>query len=147
MNDVMDTNKHEVAPLTMRDSIFGLEVELLKEDQQECPLAHFFAPGVYVRQCFNPKGVLIVGKIQKYQHICMLTMGEVSVLTENGTIRCKSPFTWVARAGSKRVVFAHEDSVFVTIHHNPNDETDQDKLEEMLIATDYGDIKLDEVGL
>jgi hypothetical protein len=101
----------------------------------ECPLKHTFAPGAYAREIFIPKETLIVGKIHKHSHLNMLMKGTVSVLTEEGPRVFKAPMTMVSPAGTKRVVFAHEDTVWVTVHLT--NETDLEKIEEEIIAKSY----------
>lgn len=105
-------------------------------DMDECPLKHTFADGVYVREIFIPKGMLIVGKIHKHSHPNFLLKGEVSVVTEeNGIERLKAPLSIISKAGTKRVVYAHEDTVWITVH--VTNETDLDKIEEEVISKTF----------
>lgn len=101
----------------------------------DCPLKHFFAPHAYGREIFIPKDTIIVGKIHKHSHLNMLMKGKVSVLTEEGEKLLEAPLTMVSPAGTKRVVYAHEDTVWVTVHLT--DETDLEKIEEEVIAKSY----------
>jgi hypothetical protein len=43
-----------------------------------------------------------------------------------------------SKPGIKRVGYAHEDTVWITVH--PTDETDLDKLEENLIAKSFDEV-------
>lgn len=99
------------------------------------PLKHSFADGVYVREITVPKGALIVGKIHKVAHPFFLLKGEISILTEEGIIRLKAPFAGITPAGTKRIVYHHEDTVFTTIHVTK--EVDIDKIEEEIIAKSF----------
>lgn len=127
----------------IREGIVALEARLkgaLKETgvaQTECPLKHVFAPGAYAREIFIPKGTLIVGKIHKHSHLNMLMKGTVSVLTEEGPKTLEAPLTMVSPAGTKRVVYTHEDTIWVTVHLT--NETDLEKIEEEIIAKSYED--------
>lgn len=118
-------------------------------DDETCPLKHSFAPGVYVREIFIPKGMLIVGKLHKHAHPNFLMSGDVSVATEEGVKRIKGPCSMISPAGTKRVVFAHEDTVWITVH--VTQETDLAKIEEEVIAKSYDELphtkvsKLEEV--
>lgn len=107
-------------------------------DSNNCPLKHNFADGVYVREIFIPKGTLIVGKLHKHSHPNFLLKGEVSVMTEEGPKRLKAPLSMISPAGTKRVVYAHEDTVWVTIHVTNN--TDLEKIEEEVIAKNYQEL-------
>lgn len=105
-------------------------------DMDECPLKHTFADGVYVREIFIPKGMLIVGKIHRHAHPNFILKGEVSIVTESGGVqRLKAPMSLISPAGTKRVVFAHEDTVWITVHVTK--ETDLDKIEKVVIAETY----------
>jgi hypothetical protein len=123
---------------TLRQKIDQLETAMKASGQTiEIPTTHHFAKGTYAREIFIPKGTLLTGKIHKTEHLNIISQGDISVLTEHGPKRIKAPFTMVSPPGTKRVGFAHEDTVWTTIHGT--EETELDKLEEHLIATDYDD--------
>jgi hypothetical protein len=107
-------------------------------DNEMCPLKHTFAPGVYVREIFIPAGTLIVGKIHKHEHPNFLMSGEVSVLTEEGPKRLKGPLSMISPAGTKRVVYAHTDTVWITVHITNS--TDLQQIEEEIIAKTYAEL-------
>lgn len=127
-----------------REEILALESALrtLPEtklgDQENCPLKHSFADGVYVREIFIPKGMLIVGKIHKHSHPNFLLKGDVSVVTEEGYKRIKGPCAMISPAGTKRVVYTHEDTVWITVHVTK--ETELDRIEEEIIAKNFDEL-------
>lgn len=127
----------------VREKIVAFE-HLLKHAIQSghpeahCPLKHHFAPGSYGREIFIPQGSIVVGKIHKHAHLNVLSQGRVSVLTEDGPEEFCAPRTWVSTPGTKRVVFAHTDVVWTTIHVTT--ETDIDKIEDELIAKNYDEL-------
>lgn len=127
----------ETAPLTMRDKVHIVEAEMLKHEQLELPVKHHFSQGVYARELFIPKGTLLTGKIHKFAQLNIMSQGEMSVLTEDGVKRVKAPFTIVSPPGTKRIAYAHEDTVWTTIHGT--DETDLDKIEQTFIADTEAD--------
>jgi hypothetical protein len=108
-------------------------------NQVEIPVEHYFSEGVYAREMRVQKGTLLMGKIHKFKNMNILSSGEVSVLSIDGVKRVKAPFTFVASPGSKRLFFAHEDTVWTTIHGT--DETDLDKIENHFIAKSYDEIE------
>lgn len=122
----------------LRGWIAQLEAELNKFPQVEMPLKHYFSKGVYGRELPIPKGTLIVGKIHKYQVMNVLTKGEVTVFSIDGAMRIKAPYTFVSSPGAKRVIFAHEDSIWMNFLGT--EETDTDKIEEEFIAKTYEDV-------
>lgn len=101
-------------------------------------LAHSFIPGGYARQLWRPKGTLIVGKIHKHACFNFLMSGRLTVWSESDTRELAAPAFWVSSPGAKRVTFAHEDSLLITVHGTT--ETDLDKLEAELIEPESGNL-------
>lgn len=132
----------ETDPLTIREKILRLQDEMLKavDHHVDCPVRHIFAPGLYAREMFIPKGTVIVGKIHKHAHVNTISKGKCSVMTEFGPREIEAPHTFVSDVGTKRVVVALEDVIWTTYH--PSNETDLTKLEDEIIAKSY-----DEIGL
>ena len=105
------------------------------------PIFHSFADGAYVREIHIPAGELLVGKIHRHSHPNFLMKGKVTVLTEEGdTELLEAPQSIISPAGTKRVVFVHEDCVWITVH--VTEETDLEKIEAYVIAPDYNDEEL-----
>lgn len=103
------------------------------------PLKHTFVDGAYVREITMPKGALLTSKIHKITHPYFVLKGEVSVLTEEGVVRIKAPFSGVTKAGTKRLLYIHEETVWTTIHVTK--ETDLEKIEAEIIAKDYDELE------
>jgi hypothetical protein len=116
----------------VREKVLYLESEMKKMPQIVITIRHYFSEGVYAREMFVPKGVMLTGKIHKYTQLNILSKGEVSVLIDEEIIKIKAPYTFVAKAGSKRVFLAHEDSTWTVIHGTH--ETDLEKIEAHFIA-------------
>jgi len=112
-------------------------------DMDECPLTHKFADGVYVREIFIPADTLVVGKIHRHSHPNFLMKGKVAVYTEDGGSQIlEAPLSIISPAGTKRVVYAIEDTVWITVH--VTEETDLDKIEEVVIAKTYNELTHDD---
>jgi len=124
----------------LRDKIAGFEKKLFElKGQIEIPIEHHFGKGVYAREMKMPAGSVLVGKIHKFENINILSAGEVSILSQDGgMLQVKAPFTLVAKAGAKRVFYAHSDVVW-TVMHGTN-ETDLEKIENEFIAKNYNEI-------
>lgn len=136
--------QHELPAEQVRGSILQLEREMkLHPGQIEIKTTHHFAPGVYAREIFIPKGTLLVGKIHRTEHINIVSIGDITVVSEAGLVRLKAPHTLISKPGTKRVGYAHEDTVWITIH--PTDETDVEKIESILIAPSYDDLVDDRI--
>ena len=141
---VEDVSKEVQSPDFLRAAILAIQDRVsalpgaVFGDSDLCPLKHTFAPGIYVREIFIPAGVIIVGKIHKHEHPNFLMKGRVSVITEQGGVEeLIAPLSMISPAGTKRVVVAHEDTVWITIHQTA--ETDLGKIEEEIIAKSFED--------
>src|SRR5687768_2174066 len=100
----------------------------------DCPLTHRFTNGMYVREIFNPAGTLITTKVHKTEHPFAVMKGRVSVYVPGeGVIHIQAPYIGVTKPGTRRVIFAHEDTIWVTFHPNPNNEQDLEVIEDTLI--------------
>jgi len=131
----------------IRSDIAALEAALHGLTPAEFPLTHTFTDGVYCREIFIPKGSVIVGKIHRHDHLNFMSRGDVTVLTKDGLKRIVGPCTMVSSAGTKRALYAHEDTVWTTIHANPTNETDLVKLEKYIISPSYEALEFDEPQL
>lgn len=113
---------------------------VVKGDSDTFPLKHTFTDGIYIRQMSMKKDSFVIGKIHKHNHVWFLLSGEISVADENNTVDHIAPCYVEAPSGSKRMIYAHEDSVWVNIHANPTNTQDLEELEELIIAKDYEEI-------
>ena len=107
------------------------------------PLKHSFADGCYIREIFNPKGELLVTKIHKVSHPFFLMKGDMTILMEDGIKRIKAPHYGITPAGTKRIIYCHEDCVFVTVHATKL--TDIKAIEEEVIAKDFDKFDKEEI--
>ena len=104
------------------------------QDSKLFPLKHTFADGIYVRQMFMGIGTVVVGAIHKHLHVWFLLSGHISVVTEDGAEDYIAPCYVVAKPGTKRVIYANEDSIFVNIHKNPTNSQDIEWLEKEIVV-------------
>jgi hypothetical protein len=118
---------------TIREKLDRLETILKAGETIELPVKHHFARGVYAREMFIPKGIVVVGRVHKYSQISICSRGDISVLTEAGIKRVQAGAHIVAPAGIKRAVYTHEDTVFTTICHTHTRDADL-LLEELTFA-------------
>lgn len=125
------------------EPIFKLEAMLMEGNKNGtfkptvCHVDHFFAPGVYVRQMFIPAGVCTIGHIHKYPCVTMVSYGDILITTQNGQFRHTGACTFESPAMVKRAVYAIKDTLLTTIHGNPTDERDTDKVFANLIVDVY----------
>lgn len=112
----------------MQDIIFACG------EPEEMPLRHFFSPGLYLREITMRADLLVVGKMHATTHFNIITKGDVTVLTDNGPLRITitdHPYVFVSQAGTKKVLYCHEDTVWMTTHIT--DSTDLAEIERQVI--------------
>jgi quercetin dioxygenase-like cupin family protein len=114
---------------------------IAKGNSDMFPLKHSFSEGVYIREMFMAKGSLVIGKLYKISHTWFLLQGEITVATDEGVNHYIAPCYVHAPEGTKRVIQALEDSVFVNVYPNPDNITDINTLEDMLTCTSYNKYK------
>lgn len=109
----------------------GVQEELTKYPQTECPNLHDFAPGVYLRRILMPAGTFVIGKRHKTEHFNIVLSGSAKVMID-GVIRdVRGGDIFVSPANCKKVLFIQEDMVWATVH--PTEETDLKTLEKQCV--------------
>jgi hypothetical protein len=129
MNDIQK-RPEKIALAERMESAIRKDLPLL-----DLPVRHHFSKGLYARELFIPAGTVLVGEIHKYQNLNIMSQGDLSVMTEEGIKRVQAPFAIVSPPGTKRVAYAHSDTVWTTIH--ATEETDVDKIREEVVASSY----------
>lgn len=134
MSESLELITNDQTPEGLRNKIEQLEHTMFQMHDRIIHIepTHHFSTGIYAREIFIPKGTTLTGKIHRTEHLNIISQGDISVMTEHGIKRLKAPCTIVSKPGTKRVGYAHEDTVWTTIHGT--NETDLVRLEEELIA-------------
>lgn len=101
--------------LDFRAAITIAENILLNCPQVEPEIIHHFAPGIYMREIRIKKGTILTGKIHKTEHLCTMN-GDIEIASQDGKGRFTGYLTFLSKPGVKRIGYAHEDTVFTTIH-------------------------------
>ena len=120
-----------------KNIIAGTENKPIVTNSKKIPINHFFMDGVYIREMKMYKGTVVIGAIHKHLHMCFLLKGHLTVVNEDGITEHKAPCRIESTPGIKRVLYAHEDSLWYNTHKNPSNTKNIDKLEKELIALDY----------
>lgn len=116
------------------EQIKALELAIATElEQVELPLEHHFMPGVYIRKMTLPAGTVLVGKVHATEHACIVAKGRIAVVSETGRAELVAGDTFISAPGAKRVGYALEDTVFINVHTNIENDTDLAVLEAKLI--------------
>ena len=140
-----------------REQILGVQSKMLqliaggdaKDLAEDLKLTHHFTArdpkygcGMYARELFIPKGGLIVGKIHKRPHLNIVLKGKISVLSEKGKHYFEAPCILPSSPGDKRIGYAEEDTVWVTIHITEHlGEEQLEAIEDDVIAKSYEELE------
>ena len=123
-----------------QDKIMKLEHQMINYPERilenghhiELEVKHHFAPGIYARELFIPAGTLLTGKVHKTEHLNILVKGRIEISNMGESREMIAPQTFVSPPGTKRAGYAHEDTIWITIH--ATEETDLEKLEHDLVT-------------
>ena len=126
-------------PGEARKKIFELEARMLTEggaeNAAELPIKHSFIDGAYAREMTITAGTLLVGHIHKKDCFNFVSRGHITVLTEEGIREIRAPAAFPSNGGVKRVGYAHETTVWTTVH--VTDEIDPERMVEVLTVPSY----------
>ena len=120
------------------ERVTRLEAALNQLPQVDCPVRHYFAPGLYAREIFIPKDTVLTGAIHKTENLAVLSQGKLRLVTDDGTVDISAPHTLTVKPGQKNAAYALEDSVWTNFF--PTTETDTDKLVELLTHSKASDL-------
>lgn len=115
---------------TQREKAERLERSMLSMPQADCPVRHYFAPGLYAREMTILKGVTVTGAVHKTEHLIVVSMGLLRVSTEEGWRDVAAGETITCKPGMKNAVHALADSRWTNFLPNPENITDTDRLTE-----------------
>lgn len=122
----------ELESVSMREKVERLEAAQYNLPQVDCPVRHYFAPGLYAREMTIPKGTSVTGAVHKTENLIVVSMGRLLIVTEHGTKEVAAGETLTCKPGMKNGVAALEDSRWTNFFANPANETDVNKLVEIL---------------
>ena len=104
-------------------------------DIPEIPIKHRFADQLYIRQMTMKKDQVVIGAIHNHLHVWFLLKGRVLINNNGKKIEHVAPCYTVSEPGSKRLIYAIEDSIFVNVHKNPTNTEDIEELERQIVST------------
>lgn len=118
---------------------------LPEETRVECPVKHHFGPEVYVREVLMPAGSIVLGHKHLTKHLNTMVTGRILLLIDGKITEMVAPCTFVSEAGVQKAARIMEDCIWQTIHPNPENLTDIEQLETLLIEKNHNLIPLEEV--
>ena len=109
------------AQLPSCDKVDALGVIMQQFPKVDAPLVHLFTPGLYCRQITMPTDSLVISKVHTTEHPFLISKGVVSVWIDGeGVKKFTAPYLGVTKAGTRRVLYIHEECVWTTFHVTDN---------------------------
>lgn len=134
MKNPVIPNNIDIAAANIHDFIDQIEANMSELPAVNCPLNHIFTPGLYMREVEIPAESYVTSKIHKTDHPFIVLEGRLTVWTESGGQQeIQAPYVGITKAGTRRLAYAHDKVVWMTIHVNEDNETDLEKIEERII--------------
>ena len=124
--------------IDVRQRALAIERRIQQVPQVNCPVRHYFIPGMYAREITIPAGTAITGAVHKQQSIVVLSAGRMRLDTADGVLEIAAPFTMICNPGAKNVAEAIEQCVWTNFFATT--ETDIDKLVEELTESTAADL-------
>lgn len=115
----------------MRERVARLEQALMELPQVDCPVRHYFAPGLYAREMSIPAGTVVTGAVHKFENLIVVSKGRLQIVTEDGTREVVAGDIITCKVGMKNAVVALEDSRWTNFFPNPENVTNTDELVEL----------------
>jgi len=114
-------------PLSIESQPSGTTLENRPSLRDLAKTKHIFGPNVYIKAFFVPKGLTVITKAFREDHVTILAHGSVIVEDPDGSrIKYTAPAHTMFLENTRYRCSCVEDSVWYCIH--PTDETDQDVL-------------------
>lgn len=132
----------EGTSLVIRENLLRRKIDALQEvmkamPQTEIPVKNTFSGGVYAREVTIPKGTVAIGKVHLTEHLNICLKGDLTFLTVDGPKRIKAPAMFSAPAGTKKLAYANEDSIWVNVHPAISD--DPEEIVEAITVESFAD--------
>ena len=126
--------------IAIRAKVDRLQDALNAVPQVDCPVRHYFAPGLFAREITIPAGTCLVGAVHKTENLAVLSAGRLRLVTDAGTVEITAPHVMTVRVGVKNAAVAMETAVWTNFFPNPDNETDLEKLVARLSESTLSDL-------
>jgi hypothetical protein len=101
----------------------------------EIPITHEFADQIYIRKMIMQPQQMVLGAVHKQEHLWFLLKGKVTIQESGETLDHIAPCYTISKPGAQRVIYAHEESVFINVHKNPDNIKNIKELEKQIVKS------------
>ena len=107
----------------------GLEAAIFRElTPVEFVVEDFFATGTYMRVLHIPANHILTGEIHKERSVNILVKGKIAIATSQGDKLMEAPAYFVTEPGEKKAGYALEDTIWINVFPNADDEENIDNI-------------------
>ena len=111
-----------------------------KEDNEFATYKHTFAEGIYIREMHLKKDSILIGEIQKFDHVIFLLEGTIKIINESGEYKLLSaPMVFKSKGGTQRIGLAVTDVVWINVHPNPTNTEDLAVIEQNVTCENFNE--------
>lgn len=128
-----EIEKKNPGAIMTKEVIDALTKTVLDLPQADCPVAHYFGPGTYIRQVTFPAGIFAIGHKQRFEQMNIFVAGRVAMVQPDGTLKeLRAPMIFNGGPGQKMGIIL-ETVTWLNVYPNPDDVRDIDILENRFI--------------
>lgn len=129
LKEAMDKYLSDPSIASCNEFIDVAEAILMRMPPAPLPVSNLFPNGIYVRRCMLVAGSMVVSHIHAEENAFVVMEGKVAVFSHNeGCQIYEGPMQSVTSPCTRRILFAFENTVWITFHPNPDNITDVDAL-------------------
>lgn len=127
------------APSTEQQMAYleAIQEDMARYEQAVIPVKHILLPGLYARQIEIPADCRLIGKVQVSPHLNFVLEGDITFMVDGVVRRVGAGWSGAIDGGTKKIGYAHARTVWMTVHPNPDNETDTAVLEQRIAADSY----------
>jgi hypothetical protein len=125
----MEIEQKNSKAIMTKDVVDALIKTTMDLPQADCPVAHYFGPGTYIRQVTFPEGIFAVGHKQRFEQMNIFVAGRVAMVQPDGSLKeLRAPMIFNGGPGQKMGIIL-ETVTWLNVYPNPDDCRDIDILE------------------
>lgn len=114
--DNLPAEVEQLLTVSVNDKIEALESFTSTMPQVDIPPKESFVNGMYTREILIPAGTILTGRVWKHPYVDIMISGDITVATPDGLRRLTGYNQMRGMEGRKRAGYAHEDTLWVTVH-------------------------------
>lgn len=129
----MNIIKDQPQAIMTKEVVDALTKTVLDLPQADCPVAHYFGPGTYIRQVTFPAGIFAIGHKQRFEQMNIFVAGRIAMAQADGTLKeLRAPMIFNGGPGQKMGIVL-ETATWLNVYPNPDNERDIDILEDRFL--------------